>query len=153
MQIDEPKFRASIDQNFLPNVKGFYYMRLHGRNAKEWWKHAKSEDRYNYLYSGEELDEFVGVADAVRSAREEDVSLHEQSLRGEGGGQRRDAEGAAWPAGRWGLSGRIPGALSRNPRHRAARLRGGAGGGSQRPRKKSRAPAKSRKGPRSPSLF
>jgi uncharacterized protein YecE (DUF72 family) len=67
VQIDEPKFRASIDQNFLPNVKGFYYMRLHGRNAKEWWKHAKSEDRYNYLYSAEELDEFAGVADAVRT--------------------------------------------------------------------------------------
>jgi uncharacterized protein YecE (DUF72 family) len=67
VQIDEPKFRTSIDQNFLPNVKGFYYMRLHGRNAKEWWKHAKSEDRYNYLYSAEELDEFAGVADAVRT--------------------------------------------------------------------------------------
>jgi len=67
VQIDEPKFRVSIRQNFLPNVKGFYYMRLHGRNAKEWWKHAKSEDRYNYLYSAEELDEFAGVADAVRT--------------------------------------------------------------------------------------
>jgi uncharacterized protein YecE (DUF72 family) len=67
VQIDEPKFRTSIDQNFLPNVKGFYYMRLHGRNAKEWWKHAKSDDRYNYLYSAEELDEFAGVADAVRT--------------------------------------------------------------------------------------
>lgn len=67
VQIDEPKFQTSIDQNFLPNMKGFYYMRLHGRNAKEWWKHAKSEDRYNYLYSGEELDEFAGVADAVRT--------------------------------------------------------------------------------------
>lgn len=67
VQIDEPKFRVSIRQNFLPNVKGFYYMRLHGRNAQQWWKHEKSEDRYNYLYSGEELDEFVGVADAVRT--------------------------------------------------------------------------------------
>jgi uncharacterized protein YecE (DUF72 family) len=67
VQIDEPKFRTSIDQTFLPNVKGFYYMRLHGRNAKEWWKHAKSEDRYNYLYSAGELDEFAGVADAVRT--------------------------------------------------------------------------------------
>jgi uncharacterized protein YecE (DUF72 family) len=67
VQIDEPKFRTSIDQNFLPNVKGFYYMRLHGRNAKEWWKHAKSEDRYNYLYSAEELDEFAGVAEAVKT--------------------------------------------------------------------------------------
>jgi uncharacterized protein YecE (DUF72 family) len=67
VQIDEPKFRQSIRQNFLPNVTGFYYLRLHGRNAKDWWKPAKSEDRYNYLYSQEELDPFVEVADAVRS--------------------------------------------------------------------------------------
>jgi uncharacterized protein YecE (DUF72 family) len=67
VQIDEPKFRVSIRQNFLPNLKGFYYMRLHGRNAQQWWKHEKSEDRYNYLYSAEELDDFVGVADAVKT--------------------------------------------------------------------------------------
>src|SRR5262249_51555593 len=47
VQIDEPKFRFSIRQNYLPNVRGFYYMRLHGRNAAQWWQHEKSEDRYN----------------------------------------------------------------------------------------------------------
>jgi uncharacterized protein YecE (DUF72 family) len=66
VQIDEPKFRFSIRQNYLPNVEGFYYMRLHGRNAKQWWRHDKSEDRYDYLYSGSELDEFVDTADAAR---------------------------------------------------------------------------------------
>ena len=54
-QIDEPKFRSSIRQDLLPNMKSFYYMRLHGRNAEQWWDHAESEDRYNYLYSEEEL--------------------------------------------------------------------------------------------------
>ena len=29
--------------------------RFHGRNAAEWWNHAAAEDRYNYLYSAEEL--------------------------------------------------------------------------------------------------
>jgi uncharacterized protein YecE (DUF72 family) len=67
VQIDEPKFRFSIRQNYLPNVKSFYYMRLHGRNAAEWWTHAKSEDRYNYLYSGEELREFSDVAGAAQT--------------------------------------------------------------------------------------
>jgi uncharacterized protein YecE (DUF72 family) len=67
VQIDEPKFRFSIRQNFLPNVRGFYYMRLHGRNAAHWWKHEKSEDRYDYLYSSEELKEFTEVADAART--------------------------------------------------------------------------------------
>src|SRR3954453_14840183 len=55
VQIDEPKFRFSIGQNYLPNVKGFYYMRLYGRNAAQWWSHEKSEDRYNSLYSPDEL--------------------------------------------------------------------------------------------------
>ncbi len=65
-QIDEPKFKVSIRQNQLPNVTGFYYMRLHGRNAAQWWKHDKSEDRYNYLYSADELKPFSGTADAAR---------------------------------------------------------------------------------------
>ena len=64
-QIDEPKFRYSIRQNLMPNVKSFYYLRLHGRNAKEWWKHEKSEDRYNYLYSSQELEP---IAEAVETA-------------------------------------------------------------------------------------
>jgi uncharacterized protein YecE (DUF72 family) len=65
VQIDEPKFRFSIRQNYLPNVSSFYYMRLHGRNAAAWWRHAKSEDRYNYLYSAGELSEFSEIATAA----------------------------------------------------------------------------------------
>ena len=65
-QIDEPKFKLSIRQNQLPNISGFYYMRLHGRNAQQWWKHDKSEDRYNYLYSANELKPFADTADAAR---------------------------------------------------------------------------------------
>jgi len=65
-QIDEPKFRFSIRQDLMPNVRSFYYMRLHGRNAAEWWTHEKAEDRYNYLYSERELQP---IADAVTTAR------------------------------------------------------------------------------------
>jgi uncharacterized protein YecE (DUF72 family) len=64
-QIDEPKFRFSIRQNLLPNVRTFYYLRLHGRNAAQWWSHEKSEDRYNYLYSAEELKPFAEAADTA----------------------------------------------------------------------------------------
>ena len=67
-QIDEPKFRVSIRQNMLPNVRTFYYLRLHGRNAAQWWKHDNSEDRYNYFYSAEELQPF---ADAAKEASRE----------------------------------------------------------------------------------
>ncbi|MBI4888925.1 MAG: DUF72 domain-containing protein [Acidobacteria bacterium] len=65
VQIDEPKFRFSIRQNQLPNITGFYYMRLHGRNAAQWWRHDTRDDRYNYLYSAEELKEFSGTAAAA----------------------------------------------------------------------------------------
>jgi uncharacterized protein YecE (DUF72 family) len=63
VQIDEPKFKTSIRQDRRANVKTFFYLRLHGRNAAQWWKHDKSEDRYNYLYSDKELDPFVEAAE------------------------------------------------------------------------------------------
>jgi uncharacterized protein YecE (DUF72 family) len=70
VQIDEPKFKDSIRQNRRPNVKTLYYMRLHGRNAAEWWTHEKSEDRYNYLYASAELDPIVeDVEEASRDVK------------------------------------------------------------------------------------
>src|SRR5687768_15332652 len=67
VQIDEPKFRLSIRQNYLPNITSFYYMRLHGRNVAQWWHHDKSEDRYDYLYSADELREFSMIAGAANT--------------------------------------------------------------------------------------
>jgi uncharacterized protein YecE (DUF72 family) len=49
VQIDEPKFRFSIQQSHLPNLGSLYYMRLHGRNAAKWWKHEHPDERYDYL--------------------------------------------------------------------------------------------------------
>jgi uncharacterized protein YecE (DUF72 family) len=66
VQIDEPKFPSSIRQDLKGGTADFYYLRLHGRNAKEWWDHAESEDRYNYFYSTEEL---APIASKVRDAR------------------------------------------------------------------------------------
>lgn len=65
VQIDEPKFRFSIRQSFRPNTPGLFYMRLHGRNAASWWSHQASEDRYNYLYTADELKP---VAETVKEA-------------------------------------------------------------------------------------
>jgi uncharacterized protein YecE (DUF72 family) len=66
VQIDEPKFRFSIRQNQLPNITSFYYMRLHGRNAQKWWRHQHRDERYDYLYSAEQVREFAETVDAVR---------------------------------------------------------------------------------------
>ena len=66
VQIDEPKFRFSIEQDFRPNLASFFYMRLHGRNADSWWQPEAAEDRYNYLYAAGELEPFAEAASAAR---------------------------------------------------------------------------------------
>ena len=40
-------------------------MRLHGRNATKWWRHDTVEERYDYLYSRDELKPFAETADAA----------------------------------------------------------------------------------------
>ncbi len=67
VQIDEPKFSSSIRQDLVGGRAGFYYLRLHGRNAAQWWDHAETEDRYNYFYSREELQPVAGVVRDVRA--------------------------------------------------------------------------------------
>ncbi len=68
--IDEPKFRSSVWQSpevFLAELRErpWAYVRLHGRNAAQWWDHETAEERYNYLYRPEELEPFVDVAAAA----------------------------------------------------------------------------------------
>jgi uncharacterized protein YecE (DUF72 family) len=77
VQIDEPKFRLSIRQTFRPNTPGIFYMRLHGRNAATWWTHRASEDRYDYLYSSDELAPVKEVVeDAGRATRKAYVYMN-----------------------------------------------------------------------------
>jgi uncharacterized protein YecE (DUF72 family) len=66
VQIDEPKFRFSIRQTYAPNLRGLYYMRLHGRNAEKWWAHDHADERYNYLYTPGEIDGFADTVARVR---------------------------------------------------------------------------------------
>ncbi len=53
--IDQPMFRGSLGP--LERVSGnIAYIRLHGRNKADWFNEkAGRDDRYNYLYSEEEL--------------------------------------------------------------------------------------------------
>ena len=68
VMIDEPKFEFSIRQQWGAAGAGGEpaeapaYMRFHGRNAAEWWRHGAAEDRYNYLYTEGELRPFAAAA-------------------------------------------------------------------------------------------
>jgi uncharacterized protein YecE (DUF72 family) len=57
--IDEPKFSASIRQE-AGAVGEIFYFRAHGRNAKSWWHAKESWERYDYLYSREEIKRHAG---------------------------------------------------------------------------------------------
>ena len=57
--IDQPVSRSSVKPSAVVTGEAAY-VRLHGRNYKAWFdRDAGRDDRYNYLYSDEELDEWV----------------------------------------------------------------------------------------------
>src|ERR1043166_1553347 len=59
--IDEPKFSTSIRQDFKPTGEIFYF-RAHGRNAKAWWSHKESWERYDYFYTRAEIKKIAALS-------------------------------------------------------------------------------------------
>lgn len=58
--IDQPVFQNSIKPSAVVTNPLFSYVRLHGRNYKDWFREeAGRDDRYNYLYSTDELEEWI----------------------------------------------------------------------------------------------
>jgi uncharacterized protein YecE (DUF72 family) len=57
--IDEPKFKDSIRQEFDAVPGPFLYLRLHGRRFEKWWRHEHRNERYDYLYTREELQPYA----------------------------------------------------------------------------------------------
>ncbi len=56
--VDEPRF----DNLMPPMVEATAspaYVRFHGRNYEKWWHHKEAYERYDYLYTREELAEWV----------------------------------------------------------------------------------------------
>ena len=59
VNVDQPLFDNSVKP--ADTVTGpIAYARLHGRNYEKWFAHQESWERYNYLYSEEELKPWVG---------------------------------------------------------------------------------------------
>jgi uncharacterized protein YecE (DUF72 family) len=58
--IDQPVINDSLSPTSIQTHPDFTYVRLHGRNYQNWFSQSAGRDaRYNYLYGGEELDEWV----------------------------------------------------------------------------------------------
>ena len=68
--VDEPRLKGLVPPIAVATT-AVGYVRLHGRNAKNWWRGSGKGggDRYDYLYSEEELKEWVAkVKSMARTA-------------------------------------------------------------------------------------
>jgi uncharacterized protein YecE (DUF72 family) len=63
--IDEPKFYFSIHQAFQP-IGPLFYLRMHGRNLEKWFRHKSAAEKYNYLYTSDELTPFVSGLSRIK---------------------------------------------------------------------------------------
>ena len=58
VNVDQPLFHDSVKP--ADTVTGpVAYARFHGRNYEKWFAHSESWERYNYLYSAQELEPWV----------------------------------------------------------------------------------------------
>ncbi len=69
--IDQPIFKKSIRPSAL-TTSPLGYVRLHGRNYQNWFREeAVRDERYNYLYSAEELEPWiVRVKELAKQSKE-----------------------------------------------------------------------------------
>ncbi|HBM74378.1 MAG TPA: DUF72 domain-containing protein [Clostridiaceae bacterium] len=56
--VDEPDIKGLVKKASVVTSK-VGYVRFHGRNSEKWYNHKQSYERYNYLYTEDELKEWV----------------------------------------------------------------------------------------------
>jgi uncharacterized protein YecE (DUF72 family) len=56
--VDEPRLKGLMPR-IVRATSPIGYVRFHGRNAAKWWQHEQAYERYDYLYSEEELAQWV----------------------------------------------------------------------------------------------
>ncbi|OFX15141.1 MAG: hypothetical protein A2Z18_07255 [Armatimonadetes bacterium RBG_16_58_9] len=64
--VDEPRLKGLMPPVAVA-TSDIGYVRFHGRNAKKWWHHDQPHERYDYLYSQDELVEWVPKVDKINA--------------------------------------------------------------------------------------
>ena len=81
--IDQPVFSKSIRPSAL-TTSSIGYVRLHGRNYGNWFRDkAVRDDRYNYLYSLDELDPWITNIKQVAAHTKETYVITNNHFRGQ----------------------------------------------------------------------
>jgi len=82
--VDQPRVgRATLGPD--PRVTGrLAYLRLHGRNARDWFRPDAGRDaRYDYLYAPREIETLAGTARTLAATAEELVVVQNNHFRGQ----------------------------------------------------------------------
>jgi len=64
VNIDQPRHHDSVRPSAV-SVGSLNYVRFHGRNFQKWFQHAEAWERYDYLYSAEELKPWVSTVEEM----------------------------------------------------------------------------------------
>lgn len=67
--VDEPALPGLMPR-LVRATSSLAYVRFHGRNAAKWWRHKEAWERYNYLYTEEELRGWVPKVRALDTQAE-----------------------------------------------------------------------------------
>jgi uncharacterized protein YecE (DUF72 family) len=65
--VDEPRLKGLMPR-VAATTAGIGYVRFHGRNADKWWNHNEAWERYDYLYTQKELEEWIPKVQQIASA-------------------------------------------------------------------------------------
>ena len=81
--VDQPLFTKSIKPAALTTAQ-IGYVRLHGRNYQDWFREkAPRDDRYNYLYSTEELEPWITRIKEIAAKTKESYVITNNHFRGQ----------------------------------------------------------------------
>jgi uncharacterized protein YecE (DUF72 family) len=86
--VDEPRLKGLMPP-VVAATSPVGYVRFHGRNAKQWWKHEQSYERYNYLYSQEELQQWVPRVEQLAAETEKTYLFFNNHYQGKAGHNAR----------------------------------------------------------------
>ncbi|HVR41252.1 MAG TPA: DUF72 domain-containing protein, partial [Thermoanaerobaculia bacterium] len=68
VNVDQPLFHDSVKPGEIATGP-LAYVRLHGRNYEKWFAHTESWERYNYLYTKDELEPWAERIETMAKAR------------------------------------------------------------------------------------
>jgi len=81
--VDQPLFKKSIKPADVTTSQ-IGYVRLHGRNYQDWFKEkAPRDDRYNYLYSIDELEPWITRIKEIATKTKESYVITNNHFRGQ----------------------------------------------------------------------